>query len=372
MVLTLKEVATKKEYKTFIYLPEKIHKDHKNWLPPIYMDEKKFFKPETNPSFQNCDYRMVLAYKDGVPVGRIMGIINHEHNRIFSLKNARFGYIECYNDPEISHALISDIENWGRQKGMTKIVGPFGFSDRDIQGLLIQGFEFEPVVDSAVNEEYMVDLVEKEGYVKEIDCVIYRFPLSTELSPVYQKIFERVTSKKDFEFCEYTSKKPLKKIIVPVLQLVNDSFGDIYGFVPMDEKEMYDMAKKYLPILDPKFVKVVKKGDEIVAFLVSMPNMYKGIQKSRGRLLPFGIFHILKAMRHAESVNTMLGAVKPAYQKIGFDLYLTLTTMKTAKEAGMKYMDTHVVLEENEEMIAETKRYGATLLKKFRVFQKML
>jgi hypothetical protein len=372
MALTIKEVTTKKEYKTFIYLPEKINKNHKNWLPPLYMDEKKFFDPKKNPSFQHCDYKMLLAHKDGEPVGRIMGIINREHNKIFNIRNARFGYLECYNDPEISHALISEIENWGRQLGMTKIIGPYGFSDRDIQGLLIEGFDAEPVVDSATNPEYMPQLVTREGYEKEIDCVIYRFPLSTELPEIYQKIFQRIISKKDFQFHEYTSRKQLKPIILPALKLINESFGDIYGFVPMDETEMMDLAKRYLPILDPKFVKVVTKGDEVITFLVSMPNMYKGIQKAKGRLLPFGIFHILRAMRTAESANTMLGAVKPAYQKQGFDLYITLTTIDTAKKAGMKYLDTHVVLEDNNEMMAETKRYGAYLLKKFRVYQKML
>ena len=372
MALTIKEVITKGDYKTFIYLPEKIHKGHKSWLPPIYMDEKKFFNPKKNLSFRGCDYKMLLAYKDGEPVGRIMGIINNQYNKTLNVSNARFSYLECYEDTEVSTALLAEIEKWGREKGMNKLIGPFGFTDRDIQGVLIEGFEFEPVVDSASNFEFMPKLIEQAGYAKELDCVIYRFPLTIQLPEIYQKVFDRITAKKDINFQEFTSRKQLKPLIVPFLQMVNESFKDIYGFVPMDDAEMFDLAKRYLPILDPRFIKVVTKGKEVIAFLISMPNLYKGIQKSRGRLLPFGIFHILKAMKTAKSVNTMLGAVAPAFQKQGLDIFLSMTTIASAKKAGMTSIDTHVVMEDNNDMMAEMKRYGAFLLKKFRVYQKAI
>ena len=374
MTITLKEVLTPGDRKTFIYLPEKIHKDHSSWLPPLFGDEKKYFDPNKNPAFKTCDYRMVLAYKDGKPVGRIMGIINHKHNEMLKISNARFGFIECYNDQEVAHALISDIENWGRAKGMTKIIGPFGFSDRDIQGLLIEGFDSEPVVDSATNFEYLPQLVIHEGYEKDIDCVIYRYPLEKELPEIYARIYKRITSKKTLNFLEFSSKKPLRQYIVPVLRMMNDAFAGIYGFVPMDEDEMFDLAQRYLPILDPRFVKIVtsKEDDKVVAFMVSMPNMYKGIQKARGRMFPFGVFHILHAMKHADHVNTMLGAVHPDYQKQGLDVFLSMTTIESAKKAGMKSVDTHVVMAENNDMMSEMKRYGAHLVKKFRVYQKQL
>jgi hypothetical protein len=372
MAITLKEVQTKSDRKEFIYFPETIRNGDPTWLPPIYMDEKSFFDPNKNLSFRNCDYKQVIAYKDGKASGRIMGIIQHEHNRTFNIKNARFGYLECINDQEVASSLISDIEKWAKNKGMDKIIGPFGFSDRDIQGMLIEGFEYEPVVDSATNPAYLPKLVESQGYIKELDCVIYRFPLTTELPEIYQKVFDRITSKKDYKFLEFTSRKQLKPLIVPVLELVNESFKDIYGFIPMDDKEKLELAKRYLPILDPRFLKVVMKGDEVVAFLVSMPNLYKGIQKSKGRLFPFGIFHILRAMKTAKTINTMLGAIKPANQKQGLDIFITLTTINSAKKAGMTSVDTHVVMENNNDMMDEMKRYGAFLIKRFRVYQKSL
>jgi hypothetical protein len=151
------------------------------------------------------------------------------------------------------------------------------------------------------------------------------------------------------------------------------SFHDIYGFVPMDEDEMFDLAKRYLPILDPRFIKIITTtDDQVIGFMVSMPNMYRGIQKARGRLFPFGLFHILHAMRHAESINTMLGAIHPDYQKRGLDIFLSLATLYSARKAKMKNMDTHVVMEENLAMADEFRRFGADLIKKFRVYQKAL
>jgi hypothetical protein len=372
MTISLKEVKTAGDENVFIYLPEKIHKGHSSWLPPIYSDEKRYFNPQKNPAFLSCDFRKVLAFKDGKPVGRIMGLINRRHNELLGLKNARFGFLECYEDQAVAHALIADIEQWGRQHGMNKLIGPFGFSDRDIQGLLIQGFEYEPVVDSACNFEYMPGLVEKEGYVKEIDCVINRFPIDTKLPEVFNRIYKRVLSKKTFQFAEYTSRKQLKPLIIPIFQMVNESFSGIYGFIPMDQAEMMDLAKRYFPLLDPRFVKVVLKDGKVVAFLVSLPNPYEGIQKSRGRLFPFGIFHIMSAMRHAKSINTIVGAVHPDFQKQGLDLFLGMSTIEAAKKAGMKSVDTHLVMEENHDMMDEFKRYGTILIKKFRVYQKAL
>jgi hypothetical protein len=179
--------------------------------------------------------------------------------------------------------------------------------------------------------------------------------------------------KKTIKFIEFTSHGQLKPYVVPALRLVNESFGGIYGFVPMEEKEMFDLAKRYIPLLDHRFVKIATCGDDkVVALMIAMPNMYKGIQKARGRLFPFGFFHILHAIKHAKTINTMLGAVHPDYQKQGLDVFLSMTTIRSALEAGMTSVDTHVVMEENNDMMGELKRYGAHLLKKFRVYRKSL
>jgi hypothetical protein len=219
----------------------------------------------------------------------------------------------------------------------------------------------------------MPDLVIREGYEKELDFVIYRYPLAKPLPEIYDRIYKRVITKSPFRFLEFSSRKPLKRYIVPVLRLVNESFKDIYGFVPMDEEEMFYLAKRYITIIDPRFVKIITTAEnQVIGFMVAMPNLYRGIQKARGRLFPLGLFAILHSMHHAESINTMLGAIHPDYQKRGLDIFLSLATLYSARDAGMKYMDTHVVMEDNLAMADEFRRFGADLIKKFRVYRKAL
>ena len=165
--LIIKEVITKKDSRDFIYLPEKVHRDEPEWLPPIYMDEWLLYDKKKNKSYQYADALLLLAYRDNKPVGRIMGIINRRYNAIHDEQHGRFCFMECYNDKEVFHALITRVEEWAREQGMLKIVGPLGFSDKDPQGFQIEGFEYPQFMTSANNSPYMPLLLESEGYAKK-------------------------------------------------------------------------------------------------------------------------------------------------------------------------------------------------------------
>jgi len=370
--VTIVEVKTKKQRKEFVYFPEKIHKDHKNWLPPIYMDELNFFNPAKNHAFSHCETAMYLAYKGKELVGRIMGIIHNTYNEFHNEKTARFGYIECYNDEEVAHLLISTVENWARQFGMVKMIGPYGFSDKDPQGLQIEGFEHMPILDTAVNFPYMVDLVEKNGYKKDVDCLVCRLDMSKDLPDVYTRIMQRFENKNDFVIREFKSKKELYPFVVPILRLVNETYTELYGFFPLSEIEMKEFASRYMDVLDPRFVKTIMKNEEVVSFIVGLPNFTPGIQKAKGRILPFGIIHILRAMKKTKQLDLMLGAVKPVYQGLGFEILMAIKLIQSCRKAGLTTMEIHLVLETNTKMLAELDRVGATVLKRFRVFGKEL
>jgi len=372
MGLVLKEVVSRHEMHEFIFLPEKIHKGHKNWLPTIYHNDWIFFDAKKNPSFSYCDTRLLLAQKDGKTVGRIMGIIHHKHNSLFNLKNVRFGYLECHEDYEVFQALIDAIAHWGHEKGMDNMIGPYGFSDKDVQGFQISGFNEEPVIDSACNFPYMVEFITRAGFSKEADCICSRYDLNSPLPEIYSLILQRVTSREKFEFLEFTSRKQLKPFIIPVFETVNEAFRHIYGFVPMDDKEMQAMAKQYMPVIDPRFVKVITYDKKVIGFIIGMPSLTKGIQRAKGRLFPFGFLHIMQGMRNATKLDLMLGAIKPEYQKNGLDLFLSVSIIETAKKLNFTIMDTHLVLEENAPMKAEIGRFGAKEIKRFRIFRKGL
>ena len=374
MAIELKEVLSKRDLKAFINLPEKLHAGHANWVPPIYMDEKKYFDPAKNKAFGYSDTLLLLAFKDGHCVGRAMGIINRRYNEHRNEKTARFGYLETTEDQEVVHALLSRIEGWAREKGMARVVGPYGFSDQDPEGFLIEGFDHRATIATYYNHEWLPKLVENEGYAKDIDYFVYKIDVPKEMPEFYKKIYERAEKRGNFAVLEFKSKKEIKPWIRPVLSLMNETYmqNNIYGYAPLDEKEMDDLAKRYLPVLDPRFVKAVVKDGELVAFIIGMPDMGAGIQKAGGRLLPFGFIHILRAAKKTKQLDLLLGAVKDKYRGMGLDVMMGVKMIQSALEAGYELMDTHHEMETNVKVRAEMERMGGKVYKKFRVFQKAL
>ncbi len=374
MPIEIREVLSRKDLKRFIYLPEKIHAGHENWVHPIFMDDWKYFDKKKNKAFGYCDTILLLAWKDGRPVGRAMGIINHRFNEHRNERTARFGYLDVYEDKEAFRAILHHIEDWARAKGMTKIVGPYGFSDQDPEGFLIEGFEHRATIATYYNFEWMPRFLEEDGYAKDNDWFVYRLDVPKELPEFYKKIYERAMKRGTFEIVEFRKRKNLKPWIRPILGLMNECYmaGNIYGFAPLDEEEMDDLAKRYLPVVDPRFVKAIKKEGEVVAFIIAMPDMTEGIRKARGRLLPFGFIHVLRAAKTTKQLDLLLGAVKEQYRGQGLDVLMGVKTLMSAHEAGYEMMDTHHEMEANVKVRAEMERMGGVVYKKYRSFYKML
>lgn len=370
--ITVKEVITRKELRDFIYLPEKIHRNEPEWLPPIYMDERVLYNKKKNKSYGYADALLLIAYRERKPVGRIMGIINRRYNEINHENHGRFCFMECYNDPEVFHSLLSRIEDWARQNGMDKMVGPLGFSDKDPQGFQIEGFQYPQFITSANNSPYMVNLIEGEGYTKKIDLVNYLGDIPKEFPVVYERVLERITHNREFEIIEFATKKQLKPYIVPILELMNETFSEIYGFVPLNDKEKKDFAARYLPILDPKFIKAVKKDGQAIGFAIGMPDLSAGIKACRGRLLPFGIFKVLSESKRSRKLIMMLGGVKKEFRGKGIDVLMGVKILQDAINSRMETIDSHLVLEDNLRMRGEYERIGCKVVKKFRIYQKDL
>jgi ribosomal protein S18 acetylase RimI-like enzyme len=370
--IVIKEVLTRKDLRDFIYLPEKVHRNE-DWLPPIYMDEWELFDRKKNKSFKYADGMLLLAYRDRKPVGRIMGLINRRYNEINNEQHGRFCFMECYNDREVFHTLISSVENWARQNGMVKLVGPLGFSDKDPQGFQIEGFEYPQFITSANNSSYMNKLVEDEGYTKKIDLVNYLGDMPKEFPRVYERVLVRVEKTEDFKILEFASKKELKPYIIPVLELMNETFSEIYGFVPLNDKEKADFAARYLPILDPKYIKTVQKDDgQLIGFAIGMPDISAGIKACKGRLLPFGIFRVLRESKRSKKLIMMLGGVKKEFRGKGIDVLMGVKILQDGINSKMVSLDSHLVLENNLKMRGEYERIGCKVIKKFRIYQKDL
>lgn len=371
--IVVKEVLSPSDLKTFVYLSEKIHEERSNWVPPIYADEWIFFDHKKNPAYEVADTILFLAYINNQPVGKIMGIIHREYNELQQIKEARFFHLDSIENIEVVKLLIDSVQSWAKAQHMETLVGPFGFSEKDPQGFQIEGFEYLPVIATATNPPYLPQFLEILGFNKLTDCVVYKIDIPAEIPPFYQRIFDRAQRNPNIKLLNFTSKKALKPYVVPIFRLVNETYKDLLGFVPLSEAEMQKIAKAYLPILDPDFVKIiVDENNEPIAFVVGLPDMSKGLKKARGRLFPFGFIHILLDARKNKQLDLLLGAVKPNYRGLGLTTLLGVSMIQAAQKRKMEFMDTHLVLETNHTMRGEAEKLRGEVYKKYRIFQKAI
>jgi GNAT superfamily N-acetyltransferase len=372
-MIQLREVVSRAQLRQYINLPRSIYRSYQNWVPPIYADERKFHDPRRNPAFQKAEAVRLLAYVNGQPVGRIMGIINRNDVLQGEERTAGFFQLDCINDDAVARALLGFAERWAADRGMNRVIGPFGFSDKDPQGLQIEGFEHLPVISAPSNPPYLPRLVEDSGYEKKIDCVSYQIVLPEVTPPLLERIHRRVSRNPNLKLLEFSSKREMKPHIIPALQLVNETFLGILGFTPMSDKEMRKLTAQYLPVIDPEFVKVVKnEKDQLAGFILAIPDISPGIQRAKGKLFPFGFLHILAASKKSQQLDMLLGAIRPELRGLGIDVILGRAVIQSAVRRGMKTMDSHLILETNQRMRAEYEKWGGSVYKRFRIYQKAL
>ena len=372
--MEIREVQNKNELRKFIHLPAIIHKDHANWVPSIYLDDWDFFNPNKNKSFEFCDTILLLAFRQKEVVGRIMGIIHQKYNEKHAEKNARFAFFETWNDDEVAAELIHSVEKWALEKGMERLIGPLAFSDKDPQGFLIEGFNEPSVIASNCNFPYQVELLEKNSYSKEVDLVVFKITIPKQIPEFYLKIHERALRNiPGLQFLEFTSRSKVRPYIHPILRLLNATYTEIFGFIPITEAEMDDFANRYLFLINPRFIKViVNEANEVVAFLIAMSHIGEGIQEAKGYLFPTGIFRIFASGRRSKQLNLLLVGIHPDNRGKGLDALMGVKMLESAKAQGKTIIDSHLILEHNTKSRAELERMGGVIYKRFRVFGKDL
>lgn len=374
MPIEIREVQSKADFKTFVYLPEKIHAQHKNWVHPLYMDDKKFFDSKKNPAFQLNSTILILAYKNEEVVGRIMGIIPHEFNEMNKVQTARFSYFETFQDKEVFDALLKKVEEWANEKNCNQLIGPMGFSDKEPQGFLTYGFEEKTMIVTNCSFQYMKEFIEENNYKSLVELCQYDVPLTDKILRRYQAFTERVKRNLNVNILEFTKTKQVKPYVQGVFDLINSTYTDIYGFTKVTKEEADEFANRFLPLLNPKLIKLITdENNEVIAFVVAMPDLSQAIKKSKGRILPLGWFHILKANKSSKRLVLLLGAVQNEMQHKGLDAVLAVNLIKSAMDLGFKEMDSHLIMTENTKMRREIERLdNHNLYKKYTIYSKDL
>lgn len=366
-------VLQKKEKKEYVNLPFSIYRSNPYWIPPIKTDEYKIFDRSTNPALKFCEAAHWIAVKDGKTVGRISAIINRAYNEKMGQPYGRFSRFECINDKEVAHALLLTAENWLRDRGMKYVHGPLGFTNLDLQGLLIEGYDQLPSIASVYHLPYYKDLIEAAGYQKEIDWVEFRLDVDPIIPEKVTRLVELVKERFGLRVIHFNSHKEMKLYAAKVFSLLNKAFDELPYVVPFDEETAHFYIKKYFSILNPRFVKViVDKNDDIRGFIIGLPSLSEAMQKARGRLLPFGIFHIMRALKHPQVIDLLLTAVEPELQRQGVPSLLMYELHKVAIEYGVKYVETTGIFETNQKAIQTWKNYSHIQHKRRRCYVKNL
>jgi len=373
MSVEIRLVETKRELKTFVKVPFEIYKGDPYWVPPLIMDDLETFNPEKNPAFEHAEAKLFLAYKNGKVAGRIAGILSHAANDKYNTKNLRFGWLDTINDYEVARSLLLAVENWGKELGLETMTGPHGFSDLDPEGMLVEGFDQLPTISVYYNFPYYPEFVEKYGFEKEIDYLEFRSvnPQETGIPPKLLRLGERIKERSGVKIHKFKSKRELKQRTVDLFHLLNEAFEEIYGSVPLSEKQIYYYVKKYFTFVDKDLIQLaVNEQDEAVGFMIAMPSLSKGFQKAKGRLLPFGWFHILRSLKNYEVLDFYLAGIKKSYRGQGIDLLMVLEVLQAALKKGVKYAESNPELETNKKIHAQWKYFNPTQHKRRRIYKK--
>lgn len=376
MSVEIRKVQTKKELKEFIHFANDLYKGDEYYAPNLISDDYNTFDPKKNGAFDFCQAQMFLAYKEGKVAGRVMAIINNRANETWKVKQVRYGWIDFINDEEVAKALLDAVAAWGKERGMTDIAGPLGFTDFDPEGMLVEGFERVATIIGIYNYPYYPQILEKLGYTKETDWMEYRITIPDELPERYYKYADIVIAKNKLNVRKVTRRMVNKENYGrKFFKLINETYYKLYGFSLLSDKQIDAYTKLYLGLLDTRMVSFIEnENGELVAAGVTMPDLTAALQKCGGKLFPFGWFHLLKAIfwKPCDTLDMLLVGVREDYRGKGLNAVLVTDLYPRLKAMGFKYAETTAELETNDSIQAMWKYFEREQHKRRRVYAKKI
>ncbi|MEN8249916.1 MAG: hypothetical protein ABFS32_13365 [Bacteroidota bacterium] len=349
MAITIQELTnSKKDLLRFIRFSDSLFKDVKYYVPPLHKSELKTMLIDQNPAYEFCEARFWLLYKDNVLKGRIAGIINHRYNDKTGVKYLRFGWLDFSNDITVLEALLNTVENWGKEIEAEKLHGPLGFSSFDASGILVEGFEELPTSFARYNPPYYSEMLEQLGYKKEVDWVEHRISVPDEIPEKYTRISDVIKDRYGLISVPLRKAKDLMQYGDQIFDLLNVEYADLYSFSQLTQRQINDIKIQFSTILNLEYVSVVtNKDNEVVGFGFCIPSLSKALQKSKGKLYPFGILRIMKALRSNDTVDSLLIAVAKEYQEKGVSAIIFNDVGNGFVRNGIKHVESNRELEDN-------------------------
>ena len=342
------QVNNEKQLSDFIKFPMELYKNNQNYVPSLINDEKNIWNPKENPALAYSEAKQFLAYKNNKLAGRIAVMINYKEAKELGIEKVRFGWLDFIDDEEVSKALINEAIKFAQEKNIKKIEGPMGFTNLDKAGMLTFGFDKLATMIGIYNFSYYPEHLEKLGLIKEKEWVEFEIDFPEVLPDKVLKFSKLIAEKYQLKTLEFKSKEEILPLVEPMFKLLDETYKNLSTYTPISDEQIQHYKEKYFGLIDKDYIIcVVDKEYNLVAFAITMPSYSKALQKSKGKLLPFGWWHFMNASRKNDRANFYLIGVHPEYQKRGVTAIIFKEIWNTFRKKGVKFLETNPELEEN-------------------------
>ena len=346
-----------------------LYKGNPYYVPPLINEEKSIWVKEENPALQYSEAAQFLAYKGENIVGRIAVMINHKEEKELGIRKVRFGWLDFIDDIEVSKALIDTAIEYAKSKGISKIEGPMGFTNLDKAGMLTKGFDKLATMIGIYNFDYYPKHMEQLGLVKEKEWVEFEINFPDTLPDKVEKFSRLIAEKYELELVKFKAKKDILPLVDSMFKLLDDTYKNLSTYTPITEEQIKHYKEKYFKFIDKDYIVCIKdKSGSLISFAITMPSYSKALQKAKGKLFPFGWWHLLNAGKKNDRANFYLIGIHPQYQKRGVTAIIFKEIYETFKKKGVKFLETNPELEENASIQALWQDYNPINHKRRRTY----
>ena len=367
--IKVKQVLNSSDLELFIKFPMELYKGNPYYVPPLINEEKSIWVKEENPALQYSEAAQFLAYKGKNIVGRIAVMINHKEEKELGIQKVRFGWLDFINDIEVSKSLINTAIEYANSKGISKIEGPMGFTNLDKAGMLTKGFDKLATMIGIYNFDYYPKHMEQLGLVKEKEWVEFEINFPDTLPDKVEKFSKLIAEKYELELVKFKAKKDILPLVDSMFKLLDDTYKNLSTYTPITEEQIKHYKEKYFKFIDKDYIVCIKdKSGSLISFAITMPSYSKALQKAKGKLFPFGWWHLLNAGKKNDRANFYLIGIHSQYQKRGITAIIFKEIYETFKKKGVKFLETNPELEENASIQALWQDYHPTNHKRRRTY----
>jgi len=367
--IKVKQVLNSSDLELFIKFPMELYKGNPYYVPPLINEEKSIWMKEENPALQYSEAAQFLAYKGENIVGRIAVMINHKEEKELGIRKVRFGWLDFIDDIEVSKSLINTAIEYAKSKGISKIEGPMGFTNLDKAGMLTKGFDKLATMIGIYNFDYYPKHMEQLGLVKEKEWVEFEINFPDTLPDKVEKFSRLIAEKYELELVKFKAKKDILPLVDSMFKLLDDTYKNLSTYTPITEEQIKHYKEKYFKFIDKDYIVCIKdKSGSLISFAITMPSYSKALQKAKGKLFPFGWWHLLNAGKKNDRANFYLIGIHPQYQKRGVTAIIFKEIYETFKKKGVKFLETNPELEENASIQALWQDYNPINHKRRRTY----